>query len=301
MARHLRCDVRGGWYHITTRGVMRREIFDDDCEREHFVDLLGELVSRYGIMLHAYVLMENHYHLLIETPEGNASRALQSLGLGKGARAAEKAGTMPSPPEREVIQRRLATLRNHHWSSYRAYAGYAGAPEWLTRQTLWQRVAIKPEDAPAAYRRGIEEYLKQGMKEDAGTRLTQALAIGSAAFVEKLRQRLTGETGTRTNARSWRRLLPFNAVVRSVEAARDAAWAEMVSQRGDWGRDLALYVGRMHGGMTLQELARQADMNLDTVQTCVLRVRRRLPKDVALRRHLSRVLDGVAREQAESQ
>ena len=81
MARHLRHHVQGGWYHITTRGLGRRVIFHEDRDREHFLELLEELVGRYGVVLHAYVLMDNHYHLLIETPEGNASRALQWLNV----------------------------------------------------------------------------------------------------------------------------------------------------------------------------------------------------------------------------
>lgn len=69
------------WYHITSRGTGRRAIFLDDRDREHFVELLAGMVGRYGAVLHAYVLMDNHYHLLIETPSANASRALQWLNL----------------------------------------------------------------------------------------------------------------------------------------------------------------------------------------------------------------------------
>ena len=81
MARSIRHNIEGGWYHITTRGLGRQRIFANDREHEHFVELLAEVVERYGIVLHAYVLMENHYHLLIETPRANASRALQWLNL----------------------------------------------------------------------------------------------------------------------------------------------------------------------------------------------------------------------------
>ena len=73
--------MRGGWYHITTRGMGRCEIFLEDRDRKHFLELLEELVGRYGVIMHAYVLMDNHYHLLIETPAGNASRALQWLNV----------------------------------------------------------------------------------------------------------------------------------------------------------------------------------------------------------------------------
>jgi REP element-mobilizing transposase RayT len=59
----------------------RRDIFLDRRDREHFLELLEGVVGRYGVVLHAYVLMDNHYHLLIETPAGNASRALQWLNV----------------------------------------------------------------------------------------------------------------------------------------------------------------------------------------------------------------------------
>ena len=81
MARKLRCDYKGGWYHVMARGFQRHEIFTDDKERWHFLELLKEMVERYGVVLHAYVVLNNHYHLLIETPNANASRALQWLNV----------------------------------------------------------------------------------------------------------------------------------------------------------------------------------------------------------------------------
>ena len=79
MPRQLRHHIPGGWYHITTRGLGRRTIFETDRDHEHFTELLAEMVERYYIILHAYVLMGNHYPLLIESPEGNVSRAMQWL------------------------------------------------------------------------------------------------------------------------------------------------------------------------------------------------------------------------------
>ena len=76
MPRQLRHHVAGGWYHITTRGLGRRAIFESARDREHFIELLAGMVERYRIILHAYVLMDNHYHLLVESPEGNVSRAM---------------------------------------------------------------------------------------------------------------------------------------------------------------------------------------------------------------------------------
>ena len=81
MARPLRVDVEGGWYHVTARGIERRAIFEDPRDHEHFLELLEELGGRYGVEIHAYVLLGNHYHLLIRTPRANASRAIQWLNV----------------------------------------------------------------------------------------------------------------------------------------------------------------------------------------------------------------------------
>ena len=81
MARPLRIEIAGGRYHVTARGNERRDIFREDGDRKHFLSLLAELPERFGTRLHAYVLMPNHFHLLVETPEGNLSRTNQWLNV----------------------------------------------------------------------------------------------------------------------------------------------------------------------------------------------------------------------------
>jgi len=81
MARPLRIDVRGGFYHVMGRGLERRRIFADDRDRRRWVERLGELPARFGVAIHAYALMENHYHLLLETPQANLSQAVQWLNV----------------------------------------------------------------------------------------------------------------------------------------------------------------------------------------------------------------------------
>ena len=352
MARQLRHHYAGGWYHITTRGMGRRDIFADDRDRGHFIELLAGMVGRYGVVLHAYVMMENHYHLLIETPAGNASRALQwlnvsyaawfnarhgrcgplfqsrfksipvdgegswaltcsvyihlnpvrikALGLGKEDRARERAG-LPSPgPETETVRARLARLRGYRWSSYQAYAGYAARPEWLTCERLWWRAGTeKGKDAKAGYRRYLEEYLRQGVEEGAFARITAAVAVGGAAFIEGLRKRVPKRAGGETNARAWRRLLPFGEVVRAVESVKGEPWEAFADRRGDWGRDLALHIGRMRCGLTLGELGGLSGaMGVQAVAKACERMGEKLKTDKRLRRELARVKPRVGQNEA---
>ena len=77
MARPLRVEYAGAWYHLMHRGFGRRKIFLADADRQRFFDLLRDVSVMWGVEVHAYSLMDNHYHLLIHTPSGNLARAMR--------------------------------------------------------------------------------------------------------------------------------------------------------------------------------------------------------------------------------
>lgn len=81
MARPLRIERPGGRYHVTARGNERKPIYRDEADRFCFLEVLSGLGERFGCRIHAYVLMDNHYHLLLETPEANLSRAMQWVNV----------------------------------------------------------------------------------------------------------------------------------------------------------------------------------------------------------------------------
>ena len=318
MARPLRIDVQDGWYHVMSRGTDRREIFTGDAPSAqkaggtsrdcgHFLELLEEMVERYGVKVHAYVLMWNHYHLLVQTPHGNLSRAMQwlnvsygvwfnrkhervgpllqgrfksvpidgegfwalqasvylhlnpvrvkGLGLGKRERKAEGLGLSP-PPSPELVKARLETLRGHQWSSYPAYAGYAPRPAWLTCEDLWQRARRGGVSVEVAYRWHVETPLKAEVKdmETFGERVRGALAVGSEAFMDRLRRLAHGNPRTQPAVRKWQRELPFTRVIAAVAAQKGESWERFWDRHGDEGRDMALWLGRRHCGLTLAEL-----------------------------------------------
>ncbi|MGA9276479.1 transposase [Ilumatobacter sp.] len=80
MGRMLRADSPGDWHHVMNRGSGRRRVFWSDDERAAFVDLLSELDDRFGVEIHAYCLMGNHYHLLVRSASGRLSEAMCWLG-----------------------------------------------------------------------------------------------------------------------------------------------------------------------------------------------------------------------------
>lgn len=84
MSRPLRIEFPQAVYHVTGRGNARQDIVADDDDRRRFLANLAHVVERYGWLCHAYCLMGNHYHLLIETPQPNLSRGMRQLRTVKG-------------------------------------------------------------------------------------------------------------------------------------------------------------------------------------------------------------------------
>ena len=79
MSRPLRIEFPGAVYHITSRGNAKQLIFLDDLDKRKFLKVLSSVIERFNWLCHAYCLMSNHYHLVIETPEGNLSRGMRQL------------------------------------------------------------------------------------------------------------------------------------------------------------------------------------------------------------------------------
>lgn len=79
MARPLRLEFAGALYHVTTRGDRREPIYEDDEDRSAFLDIFGTVIENFNWVGHAYCLMGNHYHLLVETPDANLAKGMRQL------------------------------------------------------------------------------------------------------------------------------------------------------------------------------------------------------------------------------
>ncbi len=79
MARPVRIEFPGALYHVTSRGNRREVIYEEDADRELFLEILGQVIAGWNWICHAYCLMSNHYHLVIETPDGHLSKGMRQL------------------------------------------------------------------------------------------------------------------------------------------------------------------------------------------------------------------------------
>ena len=79
MVRPLRIEFSGGLYHVTSRGDRREAIFLCDADRNYWLDLLGQVCTRHNWLCHAYCLMDNHFHIVVETIDGNLSAGMRPI------------------------------------------------------------------------------------------------------------------------------------------------------------------------------------------------------------------------------
>ena len=154
MGRPLRSAQEGTWFHVVNRGAARAEIFWSDADRVEFGRLLGQACERFGVIVHAYCLMANHYHLVVECPEGKLSEAMHLIGSVFVRHANERMGRdgplfrsrfYAKPVVDEIYLRRLVRyvhrnplaflsereLVGYRWSSLRIYLGFRRRPDWM--------------------------------------------------------------------------------------------------------------------------------------------------------------------------
>jgi len=205
MGRSWRIEFEGALYHIMARGNEGKDIFYNDADRFLFLKTLGDTVDRFEVDVFAYVLMGNHYHILMRTNRANLSKCMHWLGVTYTRRFNLRhnrcghlfQGRFKSiivendaylmrlsyyihrNPLRSGIAERLA---EYTWSSYKVYAYGYKPPEWLSRSLILSQLNVK--DRHRAYRKKVQEYAEEEKKllED----LRHGLFLGTRKFVEKI-------------------------------------------------------------------------------------------------------------------
>lgn len=206
MARQLRLEFAGGLYHLTARGNAQAAIYRDDDDRHLFLDLLGREIHQQGWSCYAYCLMDNHYHLLIETPEPNLSKGMRRLNqvytqtfnrrhgqVGHVLQGRYKSIVVDKDNyflelNRYIVlnpvrARMVKAAKDWPWSSYRATAGIKTPPEWLHIKPVWKRFGRKQEEARKRYR----EFVRQGMGQGSPWKqLRGQIYLGGEDFLARM-------------------------------------------------------------------------------------------------------------------
>jgi putative transposase len=206
MARPLRIEYPGAVYHITSRGNEKKVVFKDDHDRENFLGTLQRVNKRYHWLCHAYCLMDNHYHLLIETPDGNLSLGMRQLNgvytqlfnrrhkrtghlfqgrykailIQKDSHLLEACRYVVLNPVRARLVKEPGQWR---WSSYSATVGREKPPVCLTTSWVLRQFSSKKGRAEKEYR----QFVRRGIgKESIWAGVKGQAILGEDDFVQSL-------------------------------------------------------------------------------------------------------------------
>ena len=210
MARPLRIELAGGLYHVTSRGDRRESIYFNDGDRERWLSLLGHVCERFNWVCQAYCLMDNHYHILVETIEGNLSKGMRQLngvytqyvnreynrvghvfqGRYKGM-LVEKENYLLELSRYIVLNPVRAGMVKEaaewDWSSYPSMIGEQERPRWLQTDWVLSQFSVKRKIAIRKY----IDFIRAGVGlPSLWDNLKQQIYLGDDRFVEKMQKEI---------------------------------------------------------------------------------------------------------------
>lgn len=278
MARPIRIEYSGAVYHITTRGNDRQSIYETKADRYRFLTIVEQACKRYQWSVYAYCLMDNHYHLLIETREPTLSKGMRHINgvytqwfnntrnekrfghLFQGRFAAvlvdrdnyllELSRYIALNPVRAKMVREPI---GYPWSSYRAMVGYYKAGEWLEVDWMLSQFSKQKKRAIEKYR----AFVIEGIGESSPLENLQGqLVLGSDKFVTKALSKLPKEKQqdlSEIPKKQRRKVYALSTYFRKYE--EDKAIAEAYYSGGYSQRQIGEYLG-CHYSRVSQRLKR---------------------------------------------
>ena len=212
MTRSLRIEFPGALYHVFSRGNAKQSIFQSDEDRKRFLAILGAVVDRHNWIIHAYCLMGNHFHLLVETPDPNLSEGMHLLN-GVYAQTYNQEhdrvghlfqgryGATLIDREEYFLQAACYIVLNpvkackvehpslYRWSSYRGTAGGEKPPTFLTTNSILLCFA---QDLPTAQRL-YREFVDGGIDDEVSKKIESGRVCGGEEFLARMQELIKGK------------------------------------------------------------------------------------------------------------
>jgi len=269
MARPLRIEYPGAVYHITSRGNDKKAVFKDDQDRETFLKILAHVNKRYHWLCHAYCLMDNHYHLMIETPDGNLALGMRQLnGVYTQARNKRynKTGHLFQGRYKAILiqkdthllevcryvvlnpvrARMVEKPEDWRWSSFRATAGKEAALPCLTTDWILGQFSRTRAKAEKEYR----QFVQWGIgKETIWNEVKGQTLLGEDDFIDSLAEHIKRHKDIPEISKSQRYANRpelekiFKEHILADKRKRDRKIAEAVEKYGYTQRSIADHLG----------------------------------------------------------
>lgn len=284
MARPLRLEFPGAIYHITSRGNARENIYVNNADRKKFLSILGDTVDRYNWICHAYCLMNNHYHLLIETIDPNLSMGMRQLNgvyTQSFNRSHKRVGHLFQGRYKSILVERGPHLlelcryiilnpvkarmveqpEQYKWSSYKATIARKKSDNFLTSDWILGQFSNKKAEAQKRYR----AFVRDGVTAKSPWRQLQSqIFFGSKEFIARMRNLIEDKK-------------EINEIPREQRYPGRPSLKDLfhdISNKNE--RNKKMIIAHLHHGYPLNQIAEASGVHYTTVSRAIKRTRQKI-------------------------
>lgn len=325
MARPLRIEFPGAWYHVMNRGARRTHIYLNDKDRTTFLSLVSDIVETFHVEVHAYCLMNNHYHLLIRTPYGNLGQAMRHLNgvytqrfnfhhrldgplfRGRYKAILVDADSYLTQVSRYIhlnpLESNTTSDPSHYlWSSCRFYSKDVKAPPWLKVNTTLEFFG-KTSAAKENYAKYISAGVDSRTREFYGEN-RQSPILGDIDF----RKKLPKESSDGTNdpeipdKKILQQQVPIAMIMEKVAEAYGGPLEGLLRSgrgRGEEStpRMVAMALCRRPGGHSLAAIGEAARCSYSAVSAAGIRLTEMIQTDPRFAKHVNSLIAKIFNNQ----
>jgi len=307
MARPLRITFPGAFYHVTSRGNEGKAVYKSKRDREKFIEYLESASQRYQAVIHAYCLMDNHYHLLVETPLGNLPQIMHHINgayttyfnlkrkrhghLFQGRYKAilvdidEYAKELSryihlNPVRAELVK----TPEQYDWSSYKFYIGKQNPPKWLYRNFILGYFGTEISGAQKGYHRFVSA-LENSQDKSLLEEVVGSTLLGGAEFVALIKDTYLARKKPDKNVPALTELSE-KAALKDIFDAVESVTDEDLSL----ARNIKLYLVRRYTGEKLKDIGNHFGIGESGVSKAYRRIFEKIPDDKKLRNKIEEIV-----------
>ncbi|MFT6106648.1 MAG: REP element-mobilizing transposase RayT [Rickettsiales bacterium] len=292
MPRPLRIEYENAFYHVMNRGKARSDIFFTDSHYEIFLNILRESCERFGCIIHAYCLMPNHYHLLMETPNANLGRVMRHVNgvytqrfnklqkidgpLFRGRYKAILVETdeylleltkyiHKNPIEIKNKNKQLVNdLKDYKWSSYRSYLGLSSTPKWLNKDSSLSMFK-DDNDLTKRYELFVDAVNNVDLEEFFKKKNREAI-LGKKEFKEQIYSQLSDDINKQDILKKeMRNSITADHIIKLIAKTFEVTEVSITKKankqkRGNFPRSLAMYLCQRYKDYSLSRIAELFDL-----------------------------------------
>lgn len=275
----MRIEYPGAVYHITSRGNARERIYLEDEDYTGFLDCLCSVAKKFNWIVHAYCLMSNHYHLLIETPEGNLSRGMRQLNgiyTQQFNRRHNRVGHILQGRYRAIVVDKNNYLlelcryivlnpvragivrgpKQWRWSSYKDTAGNGKGIACLTKDWILSQFSMERGEAVIRYR----EFVRNGLTaETPWKEIKGQLYLGDENFIDRIKKLIRGKE-------------TLKEIPRIQRYITKPSLGEIFKKRDKKIKDKIVHEAHVRYGYTLKDIAEHVGVHYTTISRHVKRI-----------------------------